>query len=178
MLTSLSHAKASAGCRAFGSARPRVAPRISQVCQMARNSAYMVEVDNIADDEPEDVTVRRYMKLVMQSRVLEKLRARRTKETKIEEYKRRFRERVELRKAGFVEPTFDEVPHPIFDHPFDDFFNIRDKDDPDGPFDGMAAGNDDFLGTFGTGEQVWDNTSAQGGYVDGNASTWQGGYMN
>ena len=39
---------------------------------------------NIGEEEPEDVAVRRYMKAVMESKVLEVLRWRKTKETKIE----------------------------------------------------------------------------------------------
>ncbi|GLC46134.1 hypothetical protein PLESTB_001193700 [Pleodorina starrii] len=191
MMTSLSQARASAGCRAFGSVRPRVAPRIGNVCHMARKDSYMVEVE-VAEDEPEDAAVRRYMKLVMQSRVVEKLRARKTKETKIEEYKRRFRERVEMRKAGIVEPTYEELyssSEMMDPRPFDDFFLRRDEDDPEGTFDGLADGTpDDIFGSFQGGGYVdrWGGYAAgsgtqTGGYVSGtsfgNSSNWQGGYM-
>ena len=43
----------------------------------------MIEV-NLGEEEPEDIAVRRYMKAVMESKVLEVLRYRKTKETKIE----------------------------------------------------------------------------------------------
>lgn len=39
---------------------------------------------NLGEEEPEDIAVRRYMKAVMESKVLEVLRWRKTKETKIE----------------------------------------------------------------------------------------------
>jgi len=53
---------------------------------------------NLGEEEPEDIAVRRFMKAVMDSKLLDKLRARRYTETKIEAYKRRLRERHEARK--------------------------------------------------------------------------------
>ncbi|EFJ42299.1 plastid/chloroplast ribosomal protein S21 [Volvox carteri f. nagariensis] len=185
MMTSVSQARSLAGCRAFGSVRPRVAARIANgtLCHMARKDSYMVEVE-VAEDEPEDVAVRRYMKLVMQSRVVEKLRARKVKETKIEEYKRRFRERVEMRKAGIVEPTYEELysSSEMMDRgPFDDFFSRRDEEDPEGAYDGLGDGlADDIFGNF-AGGYVDRWTTQSGGYMSGtsfnNTSNWQGGYM-
>lgn len=43
----------------------------------------MIEV-NLGEEEPEDIAVRRYLKAVTESKVLEVLRWRKTKETKIE----------------------------------------------------------------------------------------------
>ncbi|KXZ48762.1 hypothetical protein GPECTOR_25g346 [Gonium pectorale] len=179
MLSSVSQGRAIAGARAFTTVRPRVAPRIANgsVVTMAKSKAYMVEVE-VGEDEPEDVAVRRYMKLVMQSRVVEKLRARKTKETKIEEYKRRFRERVEARKAGIVEPTFDELyTAEAVARPFEDFYQARDDQDPEGPYDGITAA-DDIFGSFSGGGYV-DNWSASTYPASGSSSTtsWQGGYM-
>lgn len=50
---------------------------------------------NLAEDEPEDIAVRKFMKKVVESRVIEQLRARRYKETPLLERKRRTRERIE-----------------------------------------------------------------------------------
>ncbi|KAG2444443.1 hypothetical protein HXX76_001196 [Chlamydomonas incerta] len=169
----------------FGTVQPRVAPRLSK-CQMARKDSYMVEVE-VAEDEPEDVAVRRYMKLVMQSRVVEKLRARRTKESKIEEYKRRFRERVEMRKAGIVDPTYDELYSAELDpKPFEDFFQLRDDEDPEGAYDGVGAGSDDIFGSFAGGSYTdttrWGSGYPGGGYMNtsnsfGSSGGYMGGYM-
>eukprot|EP00775_Hariotina_reticulata_P011091 gene11092-11246_t len=64
---------------------------------MKRKNSYMVEV-NVAETETEDQAVRRYMRAVVQSGVINKLRALRTKETKIETYKRKLAERAQARK--------------------------------------------------------------------------------
>lgn len=209
----MSQCRALAGARAFTGVRcvatttsRRSAPSNgSDRWSMKKKDSYMVEVD-VAEDEPEDVAVRRFMKQVMQSRVVEQLRARRTKETKIEEYKRRFRERCEARKLGLVEPTWGEL-YPMQEmepKPFDEFFQARDADDPDGATDwsalaGIPGSADDIFGTFGGGYQdasadKWGtyvnppNGQAAGGYMDGfgaqqqgygaGSTTWnQGGYM-
>ncbi|KAG2493706.1 hypothetical protein HYH03_008220 [Edaphochlamys debaryana] len=187
MQTTLLQRQALAG-KAFGSVRPTVAPRSAVVAQARKKDSYMVEVE-VGEDEPEDVAVRRYMKLVMQSRVVEKLRARKVKETKIEEYKRRFRERVEMRKAGIVEPSFAELyPTEVVAGPFEDFYQARDEEDPDGAYDGLASGADDIFNAFGTAAGAYDagsygttrwtgNYAAGGNSSFGNTGTWQGGYM-
>ncbi|PNH07638.1 hypothetical protein TSOC_005888 [Tetrabaena socialis] len=186
MMTTVSH-RAVTGCRAFTSVCPRVASRVvhSTTVHARNKDSFMIEVD-VMEDEPEDAAVRRYMKLMMQSRVVEQLRGRKTKETKIENYKRRFRERVERNKAGIVDPTFEELyPTWVMEaRPFDDSFQKRDDDDPLGPFDPPATGSDDIFGTFGgssyTERQQWGSyqSSTTGGYASlGNTSNWQGGYM-
>lgn len=84
---------------------------------------------NIAEDESEDSAVRRYMKQVVQSKVIDHLRARRRVETKIERYKRRQRERAEARKLGLVEPVWDELYGDDTEaKPFDEFFSRDDEE--------------------------------------------------
>lgn len=181
-MASISQARALAGVKAFTGVRPRVAAPVANGSKyfMKKKDSYMVEVE-VGEDEPEDVAVRRYMKLVMQSRVVEKLRARRTKESKIEEYKRRLRERIEMRKAGVVEPTYEELYSNDPDSkPFDDFFQKRDEEDPEGAYDGLAG--DDIFNSFGQGagytDRAWGAYAAPvgGNYAQGGAN-WQGGYM-
>ncbi len=147
----LSAARSAAVARpaAFGSSR--VAPRVqhaSTVCR-ARSDSFMVEVE-VGDEEPEDAAVRRYMKLVMQSRVMENMRARKTRETKIEAYKRRFRERCEMRKAGVVDPTYEELYTTTEASAFDDYFQrASGANDPDYPW-GDGLGNElTNLGAYG-----------------------------
>ncbi|KAG1671027.1 hypothetical protein FOA52_014271 [Chlamydomonas sp. UWO 241] len=168
-MSALSQSRCLAGSRAFTGIRPRQVAQVSNGCKvfMRRKDSYMVEV-NLGEEEPEDIAVRRFMKAVMDSKLLEKLRTRRYKESKIELYKIRMRERHEIRKLGLVEPTWEEVngddPSPKV---FDEFFSM----DPDGEF-GMTMGQDDsFMGAY--------NDSMWGGYMDGqNRGTWeQGGYM-
>ncbi|KAI8466983.1 MAG: plastid ribosomal protein S21 [Monoraphidium minutum] len=129
-MASLTCARALAG-RPFAAAtssRPRRGP----APPLARRDSFMVEVE-IAEDEPEDVAVRRYMKAVMQSGVIPKLRALRRKESKIETYKRKLQERAQARRLGILEPTWDEFygENSLFDNgtaPFDDFFKSPDDD--------------------------------------------------
>lgn len=84
---------------------------------------------NIAEDESEDSAVRRYMKQVMQSKVIDQLRARRRVESKIETHKRRLRERAEARKLGIIEPVWDELYGDDTEaKPFDEFFSRDDEE--------------------------------------------------
>jgi len=95
---------------------------------MRRKDSYMVEVQ-VADDESEDSAVRRYMKQVVQSKVIDHLRARRRVESKIETYKRRQRERAEARKLRLVDPTWEELYGEDSEaRPFDEFFARDDEE--------------------------------------------------
>jgi hypothetical protein len=100
------------GVRAFTGIGPKqmlsAVPRSASHIVRVRKDSFMVEV-SVAEEETEDIAVRRYMKAVMDSKVLEALRARKTRESKIEAYKRRMRERHEIRKLGIVEQTWEEV---------------------------------------------------------------------
>ena len=83
----------------------------------------------MADDESEDSAVRRYMKQVVQSKVIDHLRARRRVESKIETYKRRQRERAEARKLRLVDPTWEELYGEDSEaRPFDEFFARDDEE--------------------------------------------------
>lgn len=171
-MAALSQSRALAGCRAFTTLRPRAAARISNGGKvfMRRNDSYMVEV-TVGEEEPEDIAIRRYMKAVMDSRVLDQLRARKVKETKIEAYKRRLRERHEMRKSEFEWPTYDQVEGvDMSPKVFDEFFSL----DPDGEFGLTGMSSDDFMssGSF-VNDGMW------GGYMDSpaGAGNWEGGYM-
>lgn len=196
--------KSCSSVRAFTTARPSI--RQSQLCTpstvcKAKNSgSYMVEVQ-VGEEEPEDSAVRRFMKQVMDSRVIEQLRARKTVETKIVKYKRELRERIELNKAGWVEPTWEQMygldPDP---KPFDDFFDRDDEEEntllrrsrDDAIFDvsypdlsGMANGGQQWGGYMDanrtTASQGGYIANQAGGYIDGyqqSGTAQQGGYIN
>lgn len=193
----MAHLKCCTSVRAFTTARPSM--RQSQlsvpstVCQAKNSGSYMVEVQ-VGEEEPEDSAVRRFMKQVMDSRVIEQLRARKTVETKIVKYKRELKERIELRKAGWVEPTWEQMygldPDP---KPFDDFFDRDDEEEntllrrsrDDAIFDvtypdlasGMANGGQQWGGYMDANKAP----AAQGGYIDGyqqSGTAQQGGYVN
>ncbi|KAI8470491.1 MAG: hypothetical protein J3K34DRAFT_521278 [Monoraphidium minutum] len=130
-MATLMSTRALAGARAFMPSTHKA--RRGPAPLLARRDSFMVEVE-IAEDEPEDVAVRRYMKAVMQSGVINKLRALRRKESKIETYKRKLQERAQARRLGIVEPTWDEFygENSLFDNgmgPFDDFFRSHDDID-------------------------------------------------
>ncbi|GAX77839.1 hypothetical protein CEUSTIGMA_g5281.t1 [Chlamydomonas eustigma] len=177
-MASLSQCRVLAGTKAFTGVRPRHVKQISNGSKvfMRRKDSYMVEI-NLEDEEAEDIAVRRFMRAVMDSKVVEQLRARKTKESKIEAYKRRMRERHEIRKLiqsgmGGIEPTWEEI-NGIDNSPkvFDEFFSM----DPDNQF-GMPMGQDDSMFLPGYNDSMW------GGYMDLNASArstnnWEGGYM-
>eukprot|EP00195_Chlamydomonas_chlamydogama_P007077 CAMPEP_0202894786 /NCGR_PEP_ID=MMETSP1392-20130828/4108_1 /ASSEMBLY_ACC=CAM_ASM_000868 /TAXON_ID=225041 /ORGANISM="Chlamydomonas chlamydogama, Strain SAG 11-48b" /LENGTH=192 /DNA_ID=CAMNT_0049579577 /DNA_START=57 /DNA_END=635 /DNA_ORIENTATION=- len=178
-MAALSQSRALAGVRAFTTVRPRQIAQVSNGTKvtMRRKDTYMVEVQ-VGEEEPEDIAVRRFMKAVVQTKVIEKLRSRKTKETKIEAYKRRLRERHEARKLGLVEPTWEEAYGEDVDpKPFDEFF----ARDPDNELYGdFPLPNDEFFpGNYadaGFGDNKW------GGYMDqgrtGGYMNQQGGYMN
>lgn len=178
-MAALSQCRALAGAKAFTGVRPSRSPVVANGSKyfMKKKDSYMVEVE-VAEDEPEDMAVRKFMKQVMQSRVVEQLRARRTKETKIEEYKRRFRERCEARKLGIVEPTWEELyPNELDPRVFDEYFQGRDPDDPDSD----AGAMDDLFGTFGGYDASADKWGSYvqpangGAYADGYGT--QAGFM-
>ncbi|GBF99995.1 30S ribosomal protein S21 [Raphidocelis subcapitata] len=133
-MASLTTSRALAGLRAFApaSSRPTTAKTRGPAPLLARRDSFMVEVE-IAEEEPEDVAVRRYMKAVMQSGVINKLRSLRHKESKIETYKRKLQERARARKLDIVDPTWEEFygDNSLFDNgmpPFDDFFRSPEDD--------------------------------------------------
>eukprot|EP00877_Chromochloris_zofingiensis_P001380 jgi/Chrzof1/11242/Cz05g29050.t1 len=189
-MAAVTQTKALAGCRAFAFTKAKPGKKLGNVSNgakwtMKRKDSYMVEV-NVADDEPEDIAVRRFMKSVVQSGVINKLRARRHKESKIEEYARRLEERIQARKLRLVEPTWEEFYGKDDEpKPFDHYFNMKDEDDLE-IFDNMDAGllTDIPLfteGAFGSSDmfgmgQYARNTNKfgnqQGGYI------YQGGYIN
>jgi ribosomal protein S21 len=119
---------------------------VRDIATQAKKDSFMVEVE-VGEDEAEDLAVRRFMKRVVESKVIEQLRARRTRETKIEAYKRRFRERCEARKLerelGISEQSWNEIYG--LDHeaqpskPFHDFFSGYDPDDPDAYLDAQNS---------------------------------------
>merc|ERR1719217_929273 len=157
--------------RAFAPAvTARRIPKVSNGSKvfMRRKDSYMVEV-LLGEEEPEDIAVRRFMKAVMESKVIDQMRARRYTETKIEAYKRRLRERHEVRKLNLVEPTWEETNgEDLSPKVFDEFFAM----DPDNEFGlGPLGQEDGFLGGYTDG--MW------GGYMDGQSrGNWeQGGYM-
>ncbi|KAF8073168.1 rpsU [Scenedesmus sp. PABB004] len=127
-MAALAQARALAGSKALslapaGTAAAR-APSNGARVFMRRRDSYMVEV-NVNDTETEDQAVRRYMRAVVQSGVINKLRARRTKETKIETYKRKLAERAQARKLKIEEPTWEEFYGENVEEakPFDEFFS-------------------------------------------------------
>lgn len=102
---------------------------------------------------------------MVQSKVVEKLRSRRVMETKIEAYKRRFRERCEARKLerelGIKDPTWEELyGRDAEPKPFEQFFSGVDPDDPEAY--NAAAPGDDFFSSF-----TVDDSSKWGGYMGG-----------
>lgn len=146
---------------------------------MRKKDSYMVEV-LVGEDESEDIAVRRFMKQVVQSKVIEKLRARKHKETKIEAYKRRFRERCEARKLerelGITDPNWEELYGMDRDpKPFQEFFSAADPDDADAFLDLMPnVPGDGMFDQFGMDNAKW------GGYIDapnGEPFNQMGGYM-
>lgn len=178
-MASLSQSRALAGCKAFTAVRPTKAKLVSNGAKyfMRRKDSYMVEVQ-VGEEEPEDIAVRRFMKSVMETRLIEQLRARRYTETKIECAKRRLRERIERNKAGIEDATWEEAYGEDVDpKPFDDFFSC----DPDTEFYGglplgaQEGGDDFFPGSYT--ENLSDNK--WGSYADQSKQPYQGGgYIN
>ncbi|GFH11718.1 uncharacterized protein HaLaN_07264 [Haematococcus lacustris] len=103
---------------------------------MRRRDSFMVEV-NVGEDEPEDIAVRKFMKKIVDVRLIEQLRARRYLETPKEERKRRLKERIEARKLGVVQATWEEEYGEDTEYKaFNEFFSR----DPDAPqFEGAYA---------------------------------------
>lgn len=135
-MSALSQSRALVGCRsaAFGQARP--CRKVSHAANgskwfMRRKDSFMVEVQ-VGEDEPEDMAVRRFMKCVVQSGVINNLRARRTKETKVDTYKRKLQERAMARKLGIQEPTWEEFygDDDGEPKPFEEFF-VQDNEEMD-----------------------------------------------
>ncbi|KAF5829572.1 hypothetical protein DUNSADRAFT_15887 [Dunaliella salina] len=157
----LSQSKTLAGSRAFSGLRNRVTPVVSNGSRitMKRKDSYMVEV-NVGEDEPEDIAVRKFMKKVMESGVIEELRNRRYKETPLQEWKRRTRERIAKNKMGIRMPTWEEeygIDPEV--KPFDEFFQ-RDPDQAAAFVDGCQYQLD-----------------GGGGYMDAWGSNMSGGYI-
>jgi len=190
-MAALSQCRALAGSRAMTLVQSRPSAAQYKICNgtkwtMKRKDSYMVEIE-VADDETEDQAVKRYMKSVVQSGVLNKLRARRRKERKIEEYKRKLQERAQARKLGIVEPTWEEF-YGLEEEsrPFEEYFRYGEfvddsiftsrMNDPmpnlmdfSMTMEGYSVGG---AGAFG---DPYSGFQAQGGYVT--AAPAEGGYM-
>jgi len=189
-MASLSQCRALAGAKAFTGIRPRAVSAVSgaMAMTMKRKDSYMVEV-NVGEDEPEDIAVRKFMKKVVESRVIEQLRARRYKETPLEEYKRRTRERIERIKLRILEPTWEEeyANEPYEVKPFEEFFS-QDPDNETGFVNDLMQYQDQEYAMAGQGAYMNDANAAGGawgGYVNspnaargGYMNAQQGGYMN
>uniref|UniRef100_A0A7S3QKF1 Ribosomal protein S21 n=1 Tax=Dunaliella tertiolecta TaxID=3047 RepID=A0A7S3QKF1_DUNTE len=165
----LSQSKTLAGSRAFSGLRARVSPVVSNGSRvtMKRKDSYMVEV-NVGEDEPEDIAVRKFMKKVMESGVIEELRNRRYKETPLQEWKRRTRERIAKNKMGIRMPTWEEeygIDPEV--KPFDEFYQ-RDPEVAASFVDGFMQYQLDNGGYM---DSAWGQNMA-GGYIQS-----MGGYM-
>eukprot|EP00199_Chlamydomonas_sp_CCMP681_P006809 CAMPEP_0119108044 /NCGR_PEP_ID=MMETSP1180-20130426/13229_1 /TAXON_ID=3052 ORGANISM="Chlamydomonas cf sp, Strain CCMP681" /NCGR_SAMPLE_ID=MMETSP1180 /ASSEMBLY_ACC=CAM_ASM_000741 /LENGTH=274 /DNA_ID=CAMNT_0007093617 /DNA_START=10 /DNA_END=834 /DNA_ORIENTATION=+ len=187
-MSALSQARTIAGSRAFTGLGARQVQRVANgsMCTMKRKDSYMIEV-NVGEDEPEDIAVRKFMNKVVDSRVIEQLRARRYKESPLEEFKRRTRERIERIKAKEILATYEEVygQDPEV-KPFAEFF-------PDGSLEAMTGqfmdssmvanyNQDEFLSNGVNGQYMTDagggNTAVWGNYNNNPpAQGFQGGYM-
>lgn len=150
---------------------------------MKRKDSFMVEVE-VADDETEDQAVKRYMKAVVQSGVINKLRNRRRKMTKIEAYKLRLQERAQIRKLKIVEPTWEDFYGLEEDsRPFEEYFRYGATYGDGDVFFGSNEPMPNLL-TFNTGMDgytygappfdAYSGFQNQGGYVTAPA---EGGYM-
>eukprot|EP00798_Chlamydomonas_sp_ICE-L_P007458 gene7458-599_t len=186
-MAALSQCRVLSGSKAFvGAARPRQAKQITNGSKytMARKDSFMVEVQ-VGEEEPEDIAVRRFLMLVSDSRVIEQMRNRRYTETKVEERKRRLRERIERRKNKVVDATWEELYGQDTDpKPFETFFS-RDGDGNESFFLNPYPGQDDlFPGTYMEamdtkwGNYANDSSRTSGGYINGpGQSNFMGGYM-
>jgi len=183
---SLSQSRALAGCRAMTVVQR--APTVKQVSNgskyfMRRKGSFMVEV-HVSEEETEDQAVKRYMRAVLQSGVLNKLRARRTKETKIEMKKRKLFEKAQARKMGIEEPSWEEVYGENQDEakPFDEYFcKPGDGDEAFDPTtDSLPALDAVDLFGYGTNEIIdlsRTDLSMQGSYINqGQQQQQLGGY--
>ncbi|WIA29653.1 hypothetical protein OEZ86_012139 [Tetradesmus obliquus] len=181
-MAAVTQSRALAGCRMTMQAKQTVRVTNGAKYFMRRRDSYMVEV-NVGDTETEDQAVRRYMRAVVQSGVINKLRARRTKETKIETYKRKLAERAQVRKLGIEEPTWDDFYGPATVEeakPFDEFFSHTTDMEAD-MYQDLPLIDSSYYGQALEG-QLYDLSNFSGqsftpGYIN-NAGQDQGGYIN
>jgi len=192
-MAAISQCRALAGSRAMTLTYKNSSAKPFKVCNgtkwtMKRKDSFMVEIE-VADDETEDQAVKRYMKCVVQSGVINKLRARRRKETKIEAYKRRLQERAQIRKLKIVEPTWEEF-YGLEEEsrPFEEYFRygeyvddifFRTNDPMPNLVDFNMEGYNFNAGGYNAGGYNGDPYSSnfnagQGGYI---APPAEGGYM-
>ncbi|KAF6260360.1 plastid/chloroplast ribosomal protein S21 [Scenedesmus sp. NREL 46B-D3] len=180
-MAAVTQSRALAGCRMSMQAKQTVKVTNGAKYFMKRRDSYMVEV-NVGDTETEDQAVRRYMRAVVQSGVINKLRSRRTKETKIETYKRKLAERAQARKLGIEEPTWDEFYGPAIleeAKPFDEFF-VHTTDMEMDVYQELPLLDGGYYNQLDG--QLYDlsnynDKNFQAGYIN-NGSQDQGGYIN
>lgn len=136
---------------------------------MKRKDSFLVEV-NVGEDEAEDIAVRKYMKAVMDTGVINELRSRKTKEPKKDKYKRELKNRIEAHRNGVRQPTWPEIHYdqPVLMEPgpFNDLYR-----DPEGyDFNIDLTGPEGAQGMF----NPVATQSEWGGY---NQQNYQGGYQ-
>jgi ribosomal protein S21 len=179
-MATISQSRALAGSRAFTIVKANTKPRAASNGAkyfMKRSDAFLVEV-NVREDETEDSAVRRYMRDVLSTGVLNELRYRKTKEPKVEKYKRELKQRIDAVKAGVRQPTYHELYNleglPAEHGPFQDFFNQAEGVDAMEALISTGAEPEDLFGNVDNNNAQWGN---YGSYVDRNFGGYgSGGY--